>query len=392
MKVMRELNTGLAVLYGADQPASNSPVEAPFHQDGDFAWLTGITDEPGAVLILVPKERDVREILLLPSRNPEAERWVTERVPLGAELERRTGFQQVGRTGGLGSIVTSLAARHKELHFLGPIVGSTASVPASLDLYSKVAQRVPGTKTTDSSTLLPSLRIVKESRELAMMKRAIAATGRGHRAAMRAVRPGWTEERLKSLLEAEFKAAGSQGLGYDSIIGAGRHAASLHYTGGSGTIRSGDMILIDAGASVGGYASDITRTFPASGKFTPKQRADYDLVLAAQNAAVAKLKAGVYYYDIQEAAKNVFRQAGRIDEFTHGLGHFVGLHVHDAGDLSQPLPAGAVITVEPGLYLQAENYGIRIEDMYLITAAGSEHLSAGIPRTSIEIERYMARD
>ena len=389
-RVMREMKTGLAVVYGADQIASNAPVGPAFHQDRDFAWLTGITDEPGAMLILAPGERDVREILLLPSRNPEAERWNVERVPLGAELERRTGFGQVGRTGELGGLVTRLATRHKELHFLGPVVGPTSPMPPAMDLYGRIAQRIPGVKTIDSSKLLASLRIVKEPRELAMIRKAVSATQRGHLAAMRSVRPGWSEGRLKDLIEAEFKAGGGQGLGYDSIVAAGRNAASLHYTGGDGAVRAGEMILVDAAASVGGYACDITRTFPASGRFTPKQRADYDLVLAAQDAAVAKLKAGVYYHDLNEAAKDIFRRAGRIDEFTHGLGHLVGLHVHDAGDTSQPLPAGAVITMEPGLYLQSANYGIRVEDMYLITASGAERMSIAIPRTASEIERFMA--
>lgn len=389
-RVMRELKTGLAVVYGADNVVTNSPVGPAFEQDPDFAWLTGITDEPGAVLLLAPGELQDREMLLLPSRNPEAERWNVERVPVGAELERRTGFQQVARVGALGGLVTTLAARHKELHFLGPLVGPSSPIPSVLDLYGKVAQRIPGVKTIDSSTLLPRLRIVKEPRELEMIKKAVAATRRGHLAAMRSVRPGWNERQLTELVEAEFRAGGGQGLGYGSIVAAGRNAASLHYTGGEGPINTGEMILIDAGASVGGYASDVTRTFPASGVFTPKQRADYDLVLEAQDAAVTRLKAGVHYRDLSEAAKDVFRRAGRIDEFTHGLGHFVGLHVHDAGDTSQPLPAGAVLTIEPGMYLQSENYGIRIEDMYHVTPTGAEHLSAGIPRTAIEIERFMA--
>ena len=389
-RVMQELKTGLAVVYGADNVVTNSPVGPAFQQDPDFAWLTGITDEPGAVLLLAPGELQDREMLLLPSRNPEAERWNVERVPLGAELERRTGFQQVARVSQLGGLVTTLAARHKELHFLGPLVGPNSPIPPVLDLYGKVAQRIPGVKTIDSSALLPRLRIVKEPRELEMIKKAVAATRRGHQAAMRSVRPGWNERQLTELVEAEFRAGGGQGLGFGTIVATGRNAASLHYTGGEGPINAGEMILIDAGASVGGYASDITRTFPASGVFTSKQRADYDLVLEAQNAAVRTLKAGVHYRDLSEAAKDVFRRAGRIDEFTHGLGHLVGLHVHDAGDTSQPLPAGAVLTIEPGLYLQSENYGIRIEDMYLITPNGAEHLSAGIPRTAIEIEQFMA--
>lgn len=389
-RLLGALKTGVAVLYGADRVSTAAAVGPPFHQDPDFAWLTGIVDEPGAILVLAPAERDIREILLLPSRNPETERWDVERLPLGAELERRTGFQQVLRAGGLGALVTTLASRHKELRFLGPVVGPSSAVPQALDLYGKVAQRVPGVKITDDSKLLASMRIVKEPRELDQIRRAIAATRRGHLAAMRSVRAGWTERQLTELVEAEFRTGGGQALGYESIVAAGRNAASLHYTGGDAPIRSGDMILIDAGASVGGYACDITRTFPVDGRFTPKQRADYELVLAAQETSVAKLREGVHYHDINEAAKQVFRRAGRIDDFYHGVGHLVGLHVHDAGDLSQPLPAGAVITVEPGLYVQSENYGIRIEDMYLITNSGAERMSAGIPRTVAEIEAFMA--
>jgi Xaa-Pro aminopeptidase len=286
--------------------------------------------------------------------------------------------------------VTDLAGRHKELHFIGPVVGPDAPVPKVLDLYGKVQQRVPGVKTTDSSKLLAAIRIIKEPRELEMIQRATAATARGHLAGMRAVRPGWTEGQLKDVIEAGFKAGGGDGLAYSSIVGAGRNAFSLHYTGNRGPVRSGDLILVDAGASVGGYATDVTRTYPADGRFTAKQRVDYELVLEAQSAAASKLRAGVYYEDLQEAARDVFRRAGRIDQFTHGLGHHVGLHVHDAADYSQPIPAGAVMTIEPGLYVQDENYGIRIEDMYLVTATGAERMSAGIPHSAAEIEGAMA--
>lgn len=390
-RVMEMLKDGVAVVYGAGPVESSAAVAPPFVQDGDFAWLTGITDEPGAILVMAPAERTIREWLLLPSRDPESERWEVERLPLGTEVERRTGFARVSRTGGLGSLVTALAERSKTLHFLGPIVSASAPVPGALDLYGRVMQRVPGVSLKDDSGLLPSLRIVKEPRELDMMRRAMAATARGHLAAMKQVRPGMTERQLKALMEDAFRAGGGEGLAYDSIVATGRNAASLHYTGGSGVIGPNDLILIDAAASVGGYACDVTRTFPASGRFTPEQRASYELVLAAQAAAVARLKAGVYYEDLVEAAKDVFRKAGRVDDFTHGLGHLVGLDVHDVGDMSKPLPAGAVITVEPGLYVQSANEGIRIEDLYLITQNGSERLSEAVPRTVAEIEAAMAR-
>jgi Xaa-Pro aminopeptidase len=389
-RVMDELKTGVAVVFGADEIETSAAVEPPFQQDGDFAWLTGIVDAPGAILVLAPEERDYKEFLLLPSRDPEAERWGVERLPLGAEIERRTGFRRVVRTGQLGQLLVNLAERHKELRFLGPLTSATAPAPRALELYGKVTSHVPGVKITDDSALLPRLRFVKEPRELEQMRLAMAATRRGHLAAMRQVRPGWTERQLRDLVEAEFRAGGGQGLAYDSIVGSGRNAASLHYAEAAGTVHAGDLILIDAAASVGGYATDVTRTFPANGKYTAEQRAVYDLVLQAQEAAMARLKAGVYYEELSEAAKTVFRRAGRIDDFYHGLGHPVGLDVHDPGDLTQPLPAGAVITIEPGLYVQSAGYGIRIEDDFLITPTGFERLSAGIPRTADEIEACMA--
>lgn len=389
-QVMAQLKTGLAVIYGAVPPPSvDNVISAPFQQNGDFAWLTGIRDEPGAILILAPAEADVQEWLLLPSRNVEAERWDVERLPLGSIMEQRTGVQRVLRSGALGGLATMLASRGKELHFLGPIVSADAPPPPVLELYGKIAGRVPGTSIRDHSGLLTALRTVKEPRELDLMRKSMAATSAGHMAAMRSVKPGMTERDLGRVLEAAFAAGGGTGLAYSSIVGAGRNAASLHYVQQTGPIRDGDLVLIDAAASVDGYSCDVTRTFPANGRFTAPQRKLHALVLAAQMAAEAKLKAGVMFHELEAAAKDVFRRAGMIDAFVHGLGHYVGLDVHDAFDRSKPIPANAVITIEPGLYVQAENYGIRIEDQYLVTATGSERMSAGIPRSAAEIEAFM---
>lgn len=389
-KLMATLKDGVAVIHGAGRDATSGPVSPPFFQNGDFAWLTGIVDEPGAVLVLAPAERTFREFLLLPTRDIEAERWDVERLPLGSLIEQRTGIQRVRRANTLDGLVTALASRSKALHFLGPIASAGAPVPAALDLYSRVSARVPGCSIKDQSALLPALRTIKEPRELDLMQKALAATTTGHRAAMKGVKPGMTERTLTAILENGFRDGGGQGLSYDSIVATGRNAASLHYAHGNAVIGAGDLVLIDAAASVGTYACDITRTFPASGKFTAAQRADYNLVMAAQDAAARLLKPGVIHEDMTEAANTVFRKAGRIDEFTHGLGHFVGLDVHDAGDYTKPIPAGAVITIEPGLYNQHTNQGIRIEDLYLVTPTGAQRLSTQIPRTTDEIEAFMA--
>jgi len=388
--VMNRLKTGVAVLYGADR-SPGGVVEAPFSQEGNFSWLTGVNDEPGAILVLAPMERTFREFLLLPSRDVESERWSAERLPLGSLIEGRTGFNRVLRTTALGRVVTEMASRSKDLHYLGPIVSSTAEVPRELGLYGKITERVPGASIKDDSALLPSLRVVKELRELDYMTKAMDATRAGHLAAMKAVRPGMGERQLRAVTENAFMAAGGTGLAYGSILGTGRNAASLHYIDVSGTVGADDLVLMDAGASVGGYACDVTRTFPASGKFTAEQRRLYDLVFEAQAAAEGNLRAGAHWEDLTEAIKVVFRKAGMIDNLTHGIGHYVGLDVHDPGDTSKPIPAGSVLTIEPGLYDQARNYGIRIEDQYLVTATGFERMSKGIPRTADEIEAFMAR-
>jgi Xaa-Pro aminopeptidase len=223
------------------------------------------------------------------------------------------------------------------------------------------------------------------------MRKAIAATEVGMRSAMRSARPGMTEAQLRVIIEDGFRRAGTNRLAFPSIVGVARNSTVLHYQDGDNVIRPGDLILCDIGSEVDYYASDITRTFPVDGRFTPEQRGIYETVLAAQEAGASKLRSGVVYDEAQVAANAVMDRAGHRDDFWHGLGHFVGLDVHDVGDYAKPLPAGAVVTIEPGIYLPEREIGIRIEDEFLVTATGHEHLSRSIPRTVAEIEAAMAR-
>ena len=389
-RLMERMKSGVAVLFGpssVDRSATVAPIDRP---GSDFAYLTGIVDDGGAALILAPGERTHREFLFLPNVDPEYDRWEGQRLLLGGELRRRTGFEKISRIGGLGGTLAQIAARAGEMRYIGPLVGPDSAVPRELELYGKVAARVPGTRIVNNHGLVHAMRQVKEPRELELMRRAIAATDRGMRAAMRAARPGMKEFELKDILEAEFRAAGARRLAFPSIIGVARNGAVLHYMGGDNEIRAGDMILADIGAEYDYYAADITRTFPVDGRFTPEQRRVYETVLAAQEAAARGLRPGTIYEDLQKAATDVIEAAGHRDDFWHGLGHFVGLDVHDVGDYSRPLPAGAVLTIEPGIYLPQREFGVRIEDEYLVTAAGNEHLSRAVPRTVAEIEAVMA--
>ncbi|MFL6733889.1 MAG: aminopeptidase P N-terminal domain-containing protein [Sphingomicrobium sp.] len=389
-RLMQQMKTGVAVIYGAKSIDGSSTVAGVGRQDSDFAYLTGIMDEAGAALVLAPGERTFKEYLFLATRDPDMERFEGEQLNIGEEARARTGFQKVYRSNWLGTFVTNFAARAGELQYVGSLVPPERPVPPALDLYGRVAARVPGTRITNRHGLIEAMRVVKEPREIAAMRKAIEATHRGMLAAMRAARPGMREFELRNIIENEFRAAGARGLAFPSIVGTGRNSAVLHYTGSDTEIRAGDMILCDIGAEVDFYAADITRTFPVDGRFNPEQRQVYETVLAAQDAAAARLRPGVLYEDLQLAANDVMRRAGHMDNFWHGLGHFVGLDVHDAGNLSAPLPAGAVVTIEPGIYQPQRGFGVRIEDDYLVTASGYERMSRAVPRTVAEVEAVLA--
>lgn len=380
--LMAQIKGGVAVVYSSDSLGRG--------QNPDFFYLTGIVDEAGAALVLAPEERTYKEVLFLKNRDPESERYDGDRLPISAEIEARTGIARSRRMSTLGSTVQQFATRAPALHFLGPLASPGSPVPKALELYSSIAQRTPGVSTKNSWGILPAMRVAKEQREIDLMRKAVAATERGLRAAMRKAKPGMREFDIKDIIEAEFKLGGARGLAFESIVGAGRTSAVLHYPLDNNAVKAGDMILCDVGAEYDYYASDITRTFPVDGRFTPEQKKIYELVLRAQEAAMKVLKPGVVYEELQLAADQVFREAGMIDAFWHGLGHFVGLEVHDTGDYTKSLPAGAIVTIEPGLYLPEQGFGVRIEDQFLVTRNGYEHMTKSVPRTVVEIEAWMA--
>jgi Xaa-Pro aminopeptidase len=387
-RLMEMMGGGVAVIFSAASLSADDPGGG--RQDRDFAYLTGIHDEAGAALLLAPGERTWKEFLFLASRDPDSERWEGERLMLGQSVRERTGFERLYRTGRIGSKLIEVASRAPRLHYLGPIAAPEAPVPRALQLYQQVAARLPGSSIVDSSGLIRRMRWVKEPGELALIRRAIGATERGLRAGMAAVRPGMREFELKRIIESEFAAAGATGLAFPSIVGAGRNGAVAHYSGSDGVIGPNDLIVADVGAEVGHYAADITRSFPASGRFSPEQRQVYETVLRAQEVAMSRLRAGAVPEDLAAAATEVIRAANHGDDFFHGLGHSVGLEVHDPEDLTLPLPAGAVLTIEPGIYLSGR-FGVRIEDDFLVTARGYEHLSAGVPRTVEAVEAAVGR-
>jgi Xaa-Pro aminopeptidase len=387
-EVMDALNGGVAVIFGAS--GSEAVVKGGFVQDSNFYYLTGVS-EPGAALVLAPGEHRDKEILYLLPRDPEIENWDGRREPLGDELNEKLGFERVTRTTRLPRELTAMLQRSRKAVFLGPVVSTNAPLPQELKLLRDAQARVPGSTLENMADLIPEMRRIKDETEIELIQRAVDITGKGIVAAMQAVEPGMKEFQLQSILESTYEMEGAQFLGFGTILAAGPNATVLHYGSNNQAIDDSGLVLVDTGAAWQHYTADVSRTFPVTGKFSEREKELYELVLKAADTAIANIEPGAdHNTDLHEVAKGVLEEAGYGEYFIHGVGHFVGLDVHDAGDYALPLEEGVVLTIEPGIYIPEEGIGIRIEDVVLVTKDGAEVLSRNIPRTVEEIEAAMA--
>jgi len=267
----------------------------------------------------------------------------------------------------------------------------------------KLRRLAPLRKVSDASLQIARLRAQKSDAEIAMIQHSTDVTMEAHRAAWAAIKPGLFEYQVAAVMTGTSLGSGCARVAYAPIVGSGPNAAVLHYSKNNRRMDSGELLLMDVAAECGMYASDITRTVPVNGKFTARQRDLYNVVLGAQKAAIAAIKPGMTIArdgpnSLNTIAREYMNTHGKDRSgeplgkyFIHGLSHHVGLDVHDPSDPSQPLEAGMVITVEPGLYLPEEGIGIRIEDVVLVTETGAKVLSAGLPREADEIEKALAR-
>jgi Xaa-Pro aminopeptidase len=383
-RVMKELGGCATAVAAQGEPPG---VVQEYRQDDDFFWLTGI-NEPGAWILLFPKAKYNRHVLFLKPRDPEAERWTGPRDPLSPALKEKQGVDEVRRGSG-GLRLLTAAPLHDCLAILSPpkdLKDDRSDVEAL-----KQAAGALGMKLLYKRDLLARLRSAHTAEELALMERAVAITRAGHEAAARAAVAGVSERDVQTQLEYAFFSAGATGLAYGTIVGSGSNGSVLHWGENSRMLQPGDLVVIDAGAEYGRYASDVTRTYPVSGKFTEEQAKVYRAVYQAQEDILSAIKPGVSMADLQKAAEESLRRAGYLDKFIHGFGHFVGLHVHDAGLYEAPLPPGAVFTVEPGVYLPERGFGVRIEDQVLMLGNGKWRLlTAAFPRKLEDVEAWVA--
>ncbi len=384
-KVLAELGGCVALISSQGE---TSGVTEDYRQDADFLWLTGV-NEPDAHLVLQPKSPYRKVTLLLKPRDPEAERWTGPREPIAPDLLRKYGVDRVVR-GAPDGVLAGAGLHHDCVAVIAPPTMKKDD-RGDAELALRLAARF-GLKVQFKRGLLANLRAAHDAQELERMERAIAITLEGHNAVARATVAGVAERDVQTQLEYAFFAAGATGLSYSSIVGSGPNGAVLHWDKNSRILRDGDLVVVDAAAEYGRYASDVTRTYPVSGRFTPEQAKVYRAVYQAQEDVFTAIKPGVSMADLQRAAEESLRRAGYLADFIHGFGHFVGLEVHDAGDVERPIPVGAVFTVEPGVYLPAQGFGVRIEDEVLITDKGYRLLTGTLPRKLEDVEAWVTRE
>jgi Xaa-Pro aminopeptidase len=398
---------GVIVLFGyrdADVAAS----VITFHQNENFYYLTG-WNEPEAMMLLVPKAakpgapRELeREILFIPTHDFRQERWTGPKLgPDDPDASPRTGFPTLKAISLFQSeLLEALKAFPKIYTELTPQPESGEDY-FQAEVVSKLRKMAPLANLADARPYVERQREVKSPGEVALIRKAADASIEAHLAAMKTVRPGVWEYETAALMEYEFRRRGCEWPAYPPIVGSGFYSTVLHYDADDQQMKSGDVVLMDVAGSYGGYASDITRTLPINGHFTPRQREIYEIVLGAQNAAMAAAKPGMTLRrgmnSLHDIAYEYINTHGKDlhgnplgQYFIHGLGHSVGLNVHDPMDYNQPLASGMVVTMEPGIYIPEEKIGVRIEDDILITKDGCEHLTRRLPRTVEEIEKLMA--
>jgi Xaa-Pro aminopeptidase len=412
----------IAIIPSAHECLRNGDAHYSFRQNSDFFYLTGFT-EPEAVIVLVPGRQNGEFILFNRERDPEREIWDGNRA--GQEGAKSIyGADQSYSISQLEEVLPQLMSNHKRVYIpMAKDMAFTRKINQWINrLQTKIRSGVTApTEILNIETIIHEMRIIKSDYEIELMRKAGQISAHAHLRAMQNCRPGMYEYELEAIIQAEYLRNGSRSPAYNHIIGAGENSCVLHYIDNNQIIKDGDLVLIDSGAEYNHYAADITRTFPANGRFSKEQKAIYEVVLAAQMAVLAIAKPGSSWNDLHTASTKAITQGlldlgllkGKFEElhekqaympfYMHRVSHWLGIDVHDVGAYMidgqwRKLQPGMVITIEPGIYIPANsphadskwwNIGVRIEDDVLITANGHEVLTSAVPKTVAEIEAIM---
>ena len=399
-----------ALLFSGEAPHKTADQYYPYVANRNFYYLTGLS-RPHFVLALLKADGVTKEFLFIEEATDYSEKWLGHRLTReeaaaisGIPVSQIQFTQQMEAF--VGSAVLSNSRKalmslprflYLDLHRPQPQVKPVAMTQAAflLENYPEIVLKNAG-------ELLNSLRMIKDPWEVGEIEKAIGYAKAGIEAVWKAARPGINEHALEALFEYAARTAGSEGLSFGTILASGINATALHYEDNNCVVADGDLVLTDLGCLAGPYASDITRTFPVSGKFSPRQRQLYQLVLDVNKACIDFVKPGILWADLNALAKKklaegalrlgLISEEAQIDRYYyHTVSHYLGLDVHDVGNYNEPLREGMVLTIEPGLYVAEEKIGIRIEDNILITRDGARNLSQDILKEVDDIEAFLSR-
>jgi len=400
-EALAQKSNGGVVLLFAPMEAEGPNAIYGFRQEDNFYYLTGLSD-PDAALLIAPAAggRPYTEILFLAQQNATQEKWTGPKLSANTpDAKQRTGFDRVAPLDTLRDELVHVLPSPRATVLTDKGKDSPGAAP--LEWLSRANAFPNYTSFGDVAPLLAELRLKKDAGEIALLRKATDASVASHFAAWKAIKPGGTEREIAALMQYEFGKRGCERPAYAPIVGSGFYSTVLHYSADSATMKDGDVVVMDVAGEYSMYASDITRTVPVNGKFTARQREIYDIVLGAQQAAIAAFKPGVSTLragpdSLYQVAMDYINSRGKDKHgnplgqyFIHGLSHYVGLNVHDVGNAS-PLQPGAVFTIEPGIYIPEESLGVRIEDIFWVDPQGKlVNLSGALPSGADEVERLM---
>ena len=441
----------MAIVWSAPERVYSADVNYEYRQDSNMLYLTAI-DQPGTILVLMPGNKTQREVLFISEPNARREHW-NGHLLTKEEAMAASGIGTVYHTGEFESFIAAMFGRKvygdskladtKEFEtFFAAVSAGQASLglplgepprpsdplPLAYEFANRARERYFTMTVRDTFDLLANLRQVKSTYEQSVLQQSADISSEAHIAGMRTAKPGKFEYEVEAAIEQAFLARGASGWGYPSIVGSGPNATILHYEASRRQMKDGELLLVDAAASFQGYTVDITRTYPVNGKFTQAQKDIYRVILAAQEAGIKAARAGNTQADITKATADVAKtglfELGLITDkasdqyrvwYTHGVMHWIGVDVHDAGDYERKLEPGMAFVVEPGIYVRPQaldnlpdtpenrafkaavapavarykDIGVRIEDSFLLTDTGLKDLSAKVPKSIEDVERLL---
>ena len=452
VRVMQKLDAGTVMIaWSAPAKVYSTDVNYEYRQDSSLLYLAGLEQED-TILVLMPGASTKKEVIFVREPNARREHWNGHTLTK-EEVTARTGVETVYFLSQFEPFITTMfnarsfgmrrgetttewnafqeevkAGRGKLALLLGPRPAPSQELPEVYVWANRFRERFFGVAVTDAKPVVDELRQVKTPYEQKVLEKSVLISSDAHKAGMKAAAPGKFEYEVEAAIEKVYLANGAMSWGYPSIVGSGPNSTILHYEASSRKMEAGDLLLVDAAGNYQGLTGDITRTYPVNGTFSPAQKEIYELVLAAQEAAMGAARAGNRTADIEKASEEVIKagllKLGLITDakgeqfrtwYTHGISHWIGMDVHDVGEYEKPLAPGMAFTIEPGLYLRQQalddmpdnpanrefkakvatafakykNIGVRIEDSFLITDSGLERLSASVPRTIEEVEAWL---